>query len=71
MKKFIHPKKNRLTIVLSSGESYKTLSCINDTNLYSHIDNRNHELWTKSTSSKTNATSKKNDFKFFDNLLNG
>ena len=72
MKKFIHPKKNRLTIVLSSGESYKTQSCIDDTNLYSHIDNRNHELWTKSTTTNnTNTTSKKNDFKFFDNLLNG
>jgi ribosomal protein L31 len=71
MKKFIHPKRNRLKIVLSSGESYTTLSCINSDNLYLHVDNRNHELWTKSTSQKLNTTSKKNDFKFFDSLLNG
>ena len=70
MKKYIHPKRKKVTVVLSSGESYNFLSCINDDYLYSYMDNKNHELWTKTDTSKSINTAKKNDFKFFDNILN-
>ncbi len=70
MKKYIHPKKFSVTVVLSSGESYKTYSCMDKQFAYSHLDNRNHEFWINSDTITTNKNLKNNNFKFFDNILN-